>query len=44
MKYLGIDQALQTTGFAIFDNCNLIDYGTFTIPANKAIDMRLGAI
>lgn len=41
MIYLALDQALQTTGWAIFDNDKLISHGHFTIPANKPIEIRL---
>lgn len=41
MIYLALDQALQTTGFAIFDNKTLIEQGSFTIPAGKPIEERL---
>ena len=44
MIYLSLDQALQTTGYAIFDEDSLIEYGHFTIPANKKIEVRLNAI
>lgn len=41
MIYLALDQALVTTGWAIFDDRTLIDYGNFTIPANQKIEKRL---
>ncbi len=41
MIYLALDQALQTTGWAIFNDKQLIQYGHFTIPANKPIEQRL---
>jgi len=44
MNYLALDQALQTTGFALFKDDKLIKYGNFTTPANKPIDQRLGQI
>lgn len=31
MKILALDQASRTSGYAIFENGNLIDYGTFTL-------------
>ena len=40
-RYLALDQALQTTGWAIFEEKELIDYGSFTIPAHESIDKRL---
>lgn len=42
MKILAIDQALGTSGIAVFDNNKLIHYNKFTIPKNKAIEERLG--
>ena len=42
MKYLALDQALQTTGWALFNNSKLQKFGKFTIPANKPIEQRLG--
>jgi len=44
MKILALDQALQTTGWAVFDNQQLIAHDTFTIPATKPIEQRLGMI
>lgn len=44
MKILALDQALQTTGWAVFENSKLIDYGHFTIPANKPIEQRLSTL
>lgn len=41
-KYLALDQALQTTGFAAFDEKELIEVGSFSISANKNIEERLG--
>ena len=42
IKYLALDQALQTTGFAAFDEKELIEVGSFSISANKNIEERLG--
>lgn len=40
--YLALDQALQTTGWCLFDsNGKVVQYGAFTIPASKAIESRL---
>lgn len=44
MIYLALDQALQITGWAIFEDSKLIDYGNFRVPANKSIEVRLNAI
>lgn len=44
MIYLALDQALQTTGWAIFDDLSLITYGHFTISGSKSIEVRLNAI
>lgn len=44
MIYLALDQALQTTGWAIFENDKLINHGHFSIPANKPIEQRLLSI
>lgn len=44
MIYLSLDQALQTTGWAIFKDTKLLHHGKFTTPANKPIDERLGWI
>ena len=44
MIYLALDQALQTTGWAIYQDDQLIEFGHFNIPAGKAIEQRLFAI
>lgn len=44
MKWLSIDNALVTSGYAVFDNEKLIDYGTFTIKKTLPIERRLNAI
>lgn len=44
MIYLALDQALQTTGWAVFENSKLIGHGHFTIPANKPIEQRLSTL
>lgn len=43
MKILALDQSLQTTGWAVFDNSNndFIAYDHFTIQSNKPIEHRL---
>ena len=41
MIYLALDQALQTTGWAIFNDGQLVNHGYFSIPANKPIEQRL---
>ena len=42
MIYIALDQAMVTTGFAVFKDNNLIEHGKFTTPANKPIEQRLG--
>lgn len=34
MKILAFDQSSQTSGYALFEGCNLIDSGIFTISGN----------
>lgn len=41
MKFLALDQSINTTGWAIYDNDNLIDFGHFTVSATKPIEERL---
>lgn len=41
MKILALDQALKTTGYAIFDNKKPIEWGIFSIPANLSMEKRL---
>lgn len=41
MIYLSLDQSLNTTGYALFDDKSLITYGKFNIPATKPIEQRL---
>ena len=41
MKYLALDQSLNTTGWAIFEDYDLVDFGHFNISANKPIEERL---
>lgn len=43
-QILSLDQALKTSGWAIFENNKLLKYGTFTIAANKPIEQRLQEI
>ena len=40
-RTLALDQASRVTGWAIYDNKNLITSGHFSIPANKTIGQRL---
>ena len=40
-RTLAVDQASRVTGWAVYDNKNLIAYGHFSIPANKTIGQRL---
>lgn len=40
--YLALDQALQTTGWCLFNaEGEIVENGSFTIPASKAIEVRL---
>ena len=41
MIYLTLDQAIKTTGYAVYENEKLIANGHFTIAANKSIEERL---
>ena len=41
MIYLSLDQSLRTTGWAIFEDKELKQYGHFTIPSNHPIEQRL---
>lgn len=41
-RYLGLDQALKTTGWAIFENDSIVAHGSFTIVATLPIEQRLG--
>lgn len=40
-RTLALDQASRTTGWAIFDNKQLVTAGHFSIPANKTMQQRL---
>lgn len=44
MKILALDQSLQTTGWAIFDNQSLIAFNHWSIPSNRPIELRLNEI
>jgi len=44
MFYLALDQALQTSGYAIFDNDKLVKWGTFSTKASDSIEERLYTI
>lgn len=41
MIYLSLDQSLRTTGWAIFENKDLKQYGHFTIPSHHPTEQRL---
>lgn len=41
MRYLGLDQALQTTGWAVYDDEKLVQFGHFTISPTLPIEERL---
>lgn len=43
-RILALDQALKITGYAVFEGKELIDYGTFFIPAHKPIEERLNLV
>lgn len=40
-RTLALDQASRVTGWAIYDNKNLVTSGHFSIPANKSMQQRL---
>lgn len=42
MVYLALDQALVTTGYSLFQDDKLLDYGIFNVSAGKPLDARLG--
>ena len=44
MLYLALDQSLKTSGWAVFEDDILKDYGHFTIPAHKPIEFRLNSL
>ena len=44
MIYCSLDQALQTTGYAIFDDEKIVTYGTFKTKNTDPIEKRLGSI
>ena len=44
MITIGLDNALNTTGWSIFKDEELIAHSTFSIPAYKSIEVRLGEI
>jgi len=44
MFYLALDQALQTSGYAIFENDKLVKWGTFSTRASDPIEERLYTI
>ena len=43
-KYLAIDNALATSGWALYEDNNLIKYGKFTTKASNPIEERLAKI
>lgn len=43
-RLLALDQSLRITGYAIFDDNNLIYSGTYSIPSSIPIERRLGKI
>ena len=44
MFYLALDQALQTTGYAVFEDDKLVKWGTFSTDASSSIEDRLYTI
>ncbi len=44
MKILALDQSLNTSGWAIFDNNSLIKFGHFKIHSAESIENRLGTL
>lgn len=44
MRYLALDQALQVSGWAVFDDEELIAHGSFSISTKDDMSTRLGAI
>lgn len=44
MIYLSLDQAMRTTGWAIFEDDELKKYGSFTIPNHHPIEQRLNEL
>lgn len=44
MKILALDNALGTTGYAVFDNGDLKDFGTFETKKIDPVELRLGTI
>ena len=40
-RTLAFDQSSKVTGYAVYDNQNLVTFGHFSIPANKIIQERL---
>lgn len=40
-RIMSLDQSSRVTGWAIYDNKNLIAFGHFSIPANKIMQQRL---
>lgn len=44
MRYLALDQAARTTGYAIYEGDKLIQYGKFNLSPSKPIEQRLQTI
>ncbi len=44
MIYCGLDQALKTTGYSIYENDKLISWGTIDIKATLPIEQRLATL
>lgn len=41
MRLLALDQSLNTTGVAVFDNDKILNCGAFTIHSNQELGKRL---
>ena len=39
--YLSLDQSLASTGWAVFTDSELVDFGVFQVPKTKPMDVRL---
>ena len=39
--YLSLDQSLASTGWAVFKDSELVDFGVFQVPKTKPMDVRL---
>jgi Holliday junction resolvasome RuvABC endonuclease subunit len=44
MRVLALDQSLKVTGWSVYEDNKLIDYGTFSISPSKPIEQRLAQV